>query len=158
MPTELVRGKGVERLIEGARRGEEVVALECDGVSVECPTARLRQDLGTSYADEFRHVSCPALVLHGGADLNVRVDDALVTYAALRRAGNTRVELAVLPGLDHYFNPVSPDPAHRVMERIRLETMPRPMAREALDVIAAWAVRTLAPGGRATVPGASAPR
>ena len=98
-------------------------------------------------------MSCPALVLHGGADLNVRVDDAFVAYRVLRRAGNTNVELAVLPGLDHYFIPVSPDPAHRVMERLRLETMGRPMASEALHVIAAWAVRTLARARPTGVPG-----
>ena len=111
---------------------------------LETRTARLRQDLATNYEDELRHVTCPALVLHGGADLNVRVDDALRSYQALRRFGNDDVQLTVLPGMEHYFVPVDPDPERRVWERITQATMSRPMAPEALDVLGRWAARTLA--------------
>lgn len=143
MPLTLLRSQGMERLLEGARRGDEVVRLEGGGVSLELRTARLRQDLATSYADEMRAVRCPALVLHGGDDLNVPVEDALRSYTVLREAGNDRVTLTVLPGLEHYFNPVSPDPARRVWERVSLTAIRRPMAREALDAIVTWAVATL---------------
>jgi acetyl esterase/lipase len=90
-------------------------------------------------------VRCPALVLHGGDDLNVDVDNALVTYRALRNAGNDRVDLVVLPGVEHYFCPVSADPRRRVWERLSLEALLRPMAGRALGAIAAWAGAVLGP-------------
>lgn len=143
MPRTLLRSEGMERLLVAARRGDEVVRLEGNGVKLEMRTARLRQDLATSYADEMRVVRCPVLVLHGGDDLNVPVEDALRSYTVLRDSGNDRVTLLVLPGLEHYFNPVSPDPGRRVWERVSLTAIRRPMAREALDAITTWAVRTL---------------
>ena len=145
LPAQLVRGEGVERYLEGARRGEPMVILEGHGVTVELRTTRTRQDLATSYEAEFRHVRCPALLLHGGEDRNVPVADALTAYRALREAGNDGVELVVLPGLDHYFNPVPAEPSDRVWERVSLESLRRPMAPDALDAIARWAVRVLRP-------------
>jgi uncharacterized protein len=143
MPALLVRGEGLERYLEAARQGEETVVLEGRGARVEMRTARTRQDLATDYAAEFRHVAVPALVLHGGNDLNVAASDALTAYRALRGAGNDDVQLTVLPGLDHYFNPTSPDRNKRIWERVSLEGLRRPMADEALDTIAGWAVRVL---------------
>ena len=145
LPEHLVRAEGLERYLRAAERGEPFVVLEGHGVTVELRTARTRQDLRTSYEDEFRHVGVPALVLHGGEDLNVPVTDALTAYRALRKAGNDNTQLTVLPGLDHYFNPVPSDPCQRIWERVNLTSLRRPMASEALDVIAAWAVRLLCP-------------
>jgi len=145
VPATLVRGEGVDRYLEAARRGDPTVVLEGHGVTVEMRTARFRQDLATSYESEFRHVRCPTLVLHGGDDLNVPVDDALTAYRVLRGAGNDDVRLAVVPGLDHYFNPTPADPDERVWQRVSLESLRRPMAAEALDEIARWAVRVLRP-------------
>lgn len=147
LPAPLVLADKVERLLDGARAGEDRVRLEGHGVVVVRRTARLRQDLDTDYAAEFGHVSCPALVLHGGDDLNVEVDDTLVAYRALRRAGNADVRLVVIPGLDRYFIPVAADPARRLWERVSLEALRRPMATDALDVLAGWAVRALSPTG-----------
>ncbi|MDQ3898876.1 MAG: prolyl oligopeptidase family serine peptidase, partial [Actinomycetota bacterium] len=144
LPAQLVRGEGVERYLDACRAGEPVVTLAGHGVTVELRTARTRQDLATSYEGEFAPVRAPALVLHGGGDLNVPVADALTAYRALRRAGNDDVQLTVLPGLDHYFNPASSDP---IWDRISLEGLRRPMAPEALDVMRDWAVRVLS-GGR----------
>lgn len=143
VPGDLLRADSVDRLLEAARRGEEVVHLQGHGTTVEVRTSRLRQDLATAYDEEMRHVTCPALVLHGGDDLNVPVEDALTAYRALRRAGSSDVELAVLPGLDHYLIEVAPDPGRRVLERITRQALCRPMSRAALDVVARWAVRTL---------------
>lgn len=143
VPAQLVMAENMDRLLEAARAGERSVRLEGHGVVVERRTARMAQDLATDYAAEFRHVRCPALVLHGGADLNVDVDDALVAFRVLRRAGNDDVRLVVLPGLDHYFIPVAADPAQRLWDRVSLGALRRPMAREALDVLAGWAVRAL---------------
>ena len=149
LPAQLVRGEGVERYIDAATAGQETVHLEGHGVTLDLRTARTRQDLATSYLAEFRHVRCPALVLHGGDDLNVPVQDALASYRALRHAGNDEVELCIVPGLQHYFNPVSPDPARRVWERVSLEALRRPMDRRALEALSTWALRVL---GRALRP------
>lgn len=143
VPAQLVRGEGMERYLDAARAGQETVRLEGHGLSLTMRTARTRQDLDTSYVEELRNVTCPALVLHGGEDLNVPVEDSLVTYRALRKAGNDDVELHVLPGLEHYFNPAAADPAQRVWERVSLEALRRPMAPQALDAISSWAARVL---------------
>ena len=140
LPAHVVRGEGVERYLEAAMRGEPFVTLEGHGVTVQLRTARTRQDLATDYEGEFEAVRCPALVLHGGSDLNVPVADALTAYRALRRAGNDDVQLTVLPGLDHYFNPVGADPT---WDRVSLEGLRRPMARKALDTLSSWAVPVL---------------
>lgn len=145
LPGSLVRAEGVERLLEGAHAGEEVVRLQGHGTTLEVGTTRLRQDLATSYADEFRAVQCPALVLHGGDDLNVPVLDATIAFRVLRDAGNRQVTLIVLPGLDHYFVPVDPDPAGRIWDRLSLKALrERPVAPAALDALAAWAAAVLA--------------
>lgn len=145
MPALLVRAQGVDRYLEAAKRGDATVVLEGRGITIEMRTARTRQDLATDYAAEFRHVHCPALVLHGGADLNVPVADALTAFRVLRGAGNDDVQLTVLPGLDHYFNPAPADLGQRVWSRVSLEGLRRPMAPEALDAIERWAVRVLRP-------------
>jgi alpha-beta hydrolase superfamily lysophospholipase len=145
MPATLVRTEGMDVVHEAARRGDETVVLEGHGQRIEARTKRLRQDLATSYADEMRPVACPVLVLHGGDDLNVPVEDALRSYQVLRDAGNDDVELVILPGLEHYFCPTPRDPAQRIWERISRESVAPRMAEEALDVISRWAVRTLRP-------------
>jgi dipeptidyl aminopeptidase/acylaminoacyl peptidase len=145
MPRTLLRSERIEDVVAAAQRGEDVLTLEGHGVTLEVRTARLRQDLATSYADEMRPVACPTLVLHGGDDLNVPVVDALRSYQTLRDAGNDDVELVVLPGLDHYYCPVAPDRSARVWERITGEGLRRPMSQAALDAIGRWATRVLAP-------------
>lgn len=145
MPATLVRTDGMARVVDAARCGEEAAVLEGRGLRLEANTIRLRQDLATDYAAEMRAVACPALVLHGGDDLNVPVADALRSYAVLRDAGNDGVELVVLPGLEHYFCPTPADPLQRVWERISRGSVLPPMAAEALDAIARWAGRTLGP-------------
>ena len=117
------------------------MTLEGRGLTLEMRIGRARQDLATDYAAEFRHVRCPALVLQGGDDLNVPVADSLTAFRVLRQAGNDDVQLTVLPGLDHYFNPVDRRP---VWNRVSLEGLRRPMAAEALEVMERWAVRVLA--------------
>ena len=144
LPAMLVRAEGVDRYLEAIRAGEPTVTLEGRGVTVTMRTSRGLQDVATDYAAEFRHVHCPALILHGGNDLNVRVADALTAYRALRDAGNDAVQLSVIPGLDHYFNRTADDEVQRVWERVSLESLRRPMAPVALDTIAGWAARALA--------------
>jgi hypothetical protein len=53
------------------------------------------------------------------------------------------VDLVIIPGVDHSFQPVSADPARRVWDRVSLETFGRPVSPLALEAIASWAVRVL---------------
>lgn len=141
---QLLRGERVEETLEAARRGEDRVRLAGPGVELDLPLVRLRQDLATDYEAEMDHVRVPALVLHGGDDLNVGVADAQTTYRRLRRNGNDAVELVILSGLDHYFVPTPADPQERIWERISLEALrTRSMSPKALEAISSWVVRAL---------------
>jgi fermentation-respiration switch protein FrsA (DUF1100 family) len=119
--------------------------LEAEGVSVTLNTVRFRQDMERPMRPEFAHVRCPALVLHGGDDMNVRVEDALETYRALREFGNADVDLVIVPGVDHSFQPVVRDPRQRAWDRFTLAPMARPVSPVALRALGDWAARVLRP-------------
>lgn len=142
---EVVGAFRTEEFIAAALRGDDRVTLAAEGIAMQFDTRRFRQDLARPVAAEFRHVRCPALVLHGGNDMNVQVADCLNTYQALRHAGNEAVDLVIIPGVDHSFQPVSADRARRVWDRVSLETFGRPVSPLALDAISSWAVRVLRP-------------
>jgi pimeloyl-ACP methyl ester carboxylesterase len=142
-PREVVGAFRAQEFIAAARRGDRKVRLEAEGVSVELDLVRFRQDMERPVAAEFRHVRCPALVLHGGDDMNVHVEDALGTYQALRAAGNDDVELVIFPGLDHSFQPVVRDHDARMWDRFTLATMGRPVSPQAIAAVTSWAARVL---------------
>lgn len=142
-PRDVVGAFTAEQFIDAARRGQDVVRLEAEGLRLELNTVRFRQDMERPMRPEFRHVRCPALVLHGGDDMNVRVEDALETYRALREAGNTDVDLVIVPGVDHSFQPVARDPLERAWDRFSLATMARPVSPIALRALGEWAARVL---------------
>jgi pimeloyl-ACP methyl ester carboxylesterase len=144
-PREVVGAFRGEQFIEAARARRNVVTLEAEGVSVTLSTVRFRQDMERPMRPEFRHVRCPALVLHGGDDMNVRVEDALETYRALREFGNDDVELVIVPGVDHSFQPVVRDPRERAWDRFTLAPMSRPVSPVALRALGDWAERALGP-------------
>jgi pimeloyl-ACP methyl ester carboxylesterase len=153
-PRDVVGAFRTKEFIAAARRGDRTVRLEAEGVSVEVDLVRMRQDMERPVAAEFRHVRCPTLVLHGGNDMNVHVEDALGTYQALRQAGNNEVDLVIIPGVDHSFQPVARDNATRMWDRFTLATMSRPVSPLAMRVVARWAARVLV----AEVPPAPGPR
>jgi pimeloyl-ACP methyl ester carboxylesterase len=142
-PREVVGAFRCEEFIAAARAHQDVVTLEAEGVSVTLNTVRFRQDMERPMRPEFRHVRCPALVLHGGEDMNVRVEDALETYRALREYGNADVELVIVPGVDHSFQPVVSDPGQRAWDRFTLAPMSRPVSTVALRALGDWAARVL---------------
>ena len=142
-PRDVVGAFRAKEFIAAARRGDRTVRLDAEGVSVELDLVRMRQDMERPVAAEFRHVRCPALVLHGGDDMNVHVEDALGTYRALRDAGNDQVDLVIIPGLDHSFQPVASDIATRMWDRFTLATMGRPVSPLAIRTVARWAARVL---------------
>ncbi len=145
-PRDVVGAFNTRAFVDAARAGQHTVRLAAHGAAMDFDLVRFRQDMLRPVADEFRHVRCPALVLHGGSDMNVRVEDCLGTYQAVRATGNEDVDLIIIPGLDHSFQPVDRDPARRAWDRMTLATMGRPVSRRALDEIAGWAVRVLQPG------------
>jgi pimeloyl-ACP methyl ester carboxylesterase len=150
-PREVVGAFRIEQYLEAARGTARSVVLEAESVSLEVELVRFRQDMERPVVNEFRHVRCPALVLHGGDDMNVQVEDAFETYKALRAAGNGDVDLVIIPGVDHSFQPVVGDPLTRAWDRISGATMGRPVSPHALRAISSWAARVL----NATVPPAS---
>lgn len=147
-PRDVVGAFRTKEFIAAARRGDTKVRLEAEGASVELDLVRFRQDMERPVANEFRHIRCPALVLHGGDDMNVHVEDAFGTYQALRKAGNDDVELSIIPGVDHSFQPLEGDAAKRMWDRLTLATMGRPVSPLAIGAVTSWAARVL----RAEVP------
>ena len=145
---EVVGAFRTEEFIAAAHAGADRVALSAEGVTVELDLVRFRQGMdghhGNPRVEQYRGVQCPALVLHGGEDLNVRVEDAIESYRALREIGNDRVTLLVLPGLDHNFQPAATDPLERTWERITFASQGHPVSSVALKAMGAWAAEALA--------------
>ena len=145
---EVVGAFRTEEFIAAARAGDDRVSLSAEGVSVDLDLVRFRQGMdrlhGSPRVEQYRGVRCPALVLHGGDDLNVRVEDALESYRALRMLGNDHVTLTVLPGLDHNFQPAAADALQRAWERITFESQGHPVSPVALDAMGSWAAQVLA--------------
>lgn len=143
-----------EEFLAAARAGANRVVLSAEGLSVEFDLVRFRHGMDGSESSprltQYRGVRCPALVLHGGVDMNVRVEDALESYRALREVGNSAVTLLILPGLDHNFQPAPPDPFERAWERVTFASHRHPISSLALDAIASWAGHVLRSGGRAS--------
>lgn len=53
------------------------------------------------------------------------------------------VDLVVIPGVDHSFQPVAGDMATRMWDRFTLATMGRPVSPLAMRAVACWAARVL---------------
>jgi pimeloyl-ACP methyl ester carboxylesterase len=86
----------------------------------------LAYDVEHAPADQFASVTCPALVLHGGDDLNVPVEDAFATTRSLWAAGNRAVDVAILAGADHSMQLTPADPAARTRERLSFASFRNP--------------------------------
>jgi hypothetical protein len=134
--------------IAAAERGDDYVTLEAEGVSHEFELIRIRQGMQRlrqrPRREQLRDVRCPVLLLHGAEDLNVRVEDAIDNFRAFRETGHEDVELQIIPGLDHNYQPVPADPVARAWERVSFESQGHPVSLIALDALASWAARVLA--------------
>ena len=151
-PRDVVAAFRTEEFLGAAEDGQDAIVLEAEGVSHRFELAGFRQAMHR-YRErprlaQLREVRCPTLLLHGAEDLNVRVEDALDSFRTLREAGNDRVELVILPGLDHNYQPVAADLVERVWERVTFASQAHPVSPLALEAIASWAARVL----RAEVP------
>jgi pimeloyl-ACP methyl ester carboxylesterase len=102
------------------------ISAEDERGRFERSLAGLGYDIELPPAEQFAAISCPALVLHGGDDLNVPVEDAFATARSLWSAGNRAVDLVILAGTDHSMQLTPPDEAERVRERISFASFHRP--------------------------------
>lgn len=85
----------------------------------------------------LRRVKCPVLALFGELDLQVLPgQNAPVLEQALREAGNKRVEIHLLEGLNHLLQPAKTGSPQEYA------TIEQTMDPKALDLIASWLRRT----------------
>lgn len=88
--------------IESYRRGQEIPApflAEKDGLMW------LKELLNYDPLGDYARLTCPALILQGGKDLQIREEDARRITGTLKERGNAGVRLRVFPDLDHLFMP-----------------------------------------------------
>ena len=144
---EVVGAFRCEEFIAAARSGHDRIRLEAEGASIELDLVRFRQGMeryrSSSRIEQFRTVRCPVLLLHGGDDMNVNVEDSLESYRALREVGNEEVELVIVPGVDHNYQQVAEDPVERMWQRVTFQSQGNPVSSLALDALSSWAARVL---------------
>lgn len=143
------------REYESAVLGDATVAALAAGqASVRVDDARgtferrlddLAYDIDHPPAEQFRHVTVPALVLHGADDLNVPVEDAWSTVGALWSAGNRDVELTIVAGADHSLQRTPSDADERQRERMSFDSFRRPFHERYPGVITEFLRRQLSP-------------
>lgn len=94
--------------VEAARRGETTYRFtDDDGVEQVRYLQRTIDEITHHYPDQFANVTRPVLVVHGDRDVNVPVQQAHDSAAALRASGNDDVTLAVIRGADHGMHVVA---------------------------------------------------
>ncbi len=96
--------------IEAAVRGDPSVPPERRSAEVEKQlaeplTVRERSFLGIEPLFYARKVHCPALLIHGGADLTVPPRSAELLATAMRAGGNEDVTVRLFPGVSHSLLP-----------------------------------------------------
>src|SRR5262249_23325450 len=131
--------------IEAAVRGDPTVpedkrAAEIDKQLAEPLTPRARPLLDIDPLQVAGKVRCPALILHGGADLHVPPRSAERLAVAMRAAPNPDVTVRLFPGLSHTF---LPDPLGLSSGWLFLPAFLT--APEDLDTLARWVTSPLHP-------------
>ena len=144
---EVVGAFRCEEFIEAARSGQSRIRLEAEGASIELDLVRFREGMeryrATPRVEQYRNVRCPALLLHGGEDMNVNVEDALASYSALREVGNERVDLVIVPRVDHNYQVVATEPVRRLWERVSFLSQGNVVSPIALQALSGWAARVM---------------
>jgi dipeptidyl aminopeptidase/acylaminoacyl peptidase len=85
-----------------------------------------------------RRLRMPVLILHGLTDRAVAPEDARLLERTIREAGNPKVELHLLPGVNHHFQH---DPVGARESYDKLPT--QDLAPEVLDTLCSWLRTTL---------------
>ncbi|WP_108664124.1 alpha/beta hydrolase family protein [Euzebya rosea] len=97
-------------MLEAARRGETTFEwTDEDGEPHIRYLTRTIQELEHAYPEQFANVTQPVMVIHGDRDINVPVQQAHDSAAALRAAGNDDVTLVIVRGADHGMHAVAVD-------------------------------------------------
>jgi hypothetical protein len=142
-PHEVIGAFCAEDFIEAARYGVDRVHLKAHGLAAEFCPARLQPFIDEPAALALSYVRCPALLMQGGHDARVDVEDCWDIYRLLSLSGNEQVEVLIVPQIDHHFQAVSSDRLQRVWDCVSHESMDRPLSPVALDGLTAWAKRAL---------------
>jgi fermentation-respiration switch protein FrsA (DUF1100 family) len=109
-------------------------AMQQQAINVAASTEEWRrsvQDLDPLVA--ARQVRMPVLILHGLTDRAVDPEDARLLERAIRESGNTRVELHLLPGINHHFQ-IDPIGATDAYDQLPSQAL----APVVLDTMCAW--------------------
>jgi pimeloyl-ACP methyl ester carboxylesterase len=142
-PAEFANAMLIDAMLTAIAEGQSVARVERDGRKFERSLDGLAYDLEYVPADQFQHIRCPTLVVHGGEDLNVPVQDAFATIQSLWQSGNRSVDLTILAGADHSFQLVPEDPEERLRDRLTLRCFLRPYHMAYPGVIVDFLVRQL---------------
>ena len=116
----------LEETLAIMEQGTAIARVEVDGSLIERDISGFLYDLEYPPEDQFRHLTAPTLILHGGDDQNVPVEDAFETFKTLRAAGNHEVELRIIAGCNHSFQIDSSDPEQRIREKMTAQNFGRP--------------------------------
>ena len=113
-------------LVAALREGRRSIRVEDGRATFERSVDGLDYDVAFPPAEQFSVLESPTLVLHGADDLNVPVEDAFDTVAALWSAGNRDVELTVVARADHSMQSTPADEETRIQERMTFASFRRP--------------------------------
>lgn len=139
----LAIGHNIKKMAERAKRGEDEQEISYKGLKW-----RLHHD-PTCYQEDyapsrqFRYIRKPALVIHGGCDMNVPVGDAISIQGELIKNGIKNVELAIIPSADHSFQEVPEDIDLRYKERMSLESFKRPYIHSYFQLLEGFLKRAI---------------
>lgn len=128
-------------LVAALRDGRRSIRIEDSRGTFERSVDELGYDVEFPPAEQFSVLECPALVLHGADDLNVPVEDAFDTVAALWAAGNRDVELTVVARADHSMQSTPADEETRARERMTFASFRRPFHHRYPGVIVDFLIR-----------------
>ncbi|MCY3579457.1 MAG: alpha/beta fold hydrolase [bacterium] len=116
----------LEETLAIMENGTTVARVDVEESIIERDISGFLYDLEYPPEGQFRHLTAPTLILHGGDDQNVPVVDAFETFKTLRAAGNHDVELRIIAGCNHSFQIDSSDPEQRIREKMTAQNFGRP--------------------------------
>ncbi|AAM07271.1 TPA: prolyl oligopeptidase family serine peptidase [Methanosarcina acetivorans] len=125
----LVLGLNLSLRKEAMKAGKKEYTVAYKGKKWIIPLDTLFLNPDFAPRKQFRHISRPALVIHGEHDLNVPLEDAYMIESELR-GRCFPIELVIIPGADHSFQKVPEDKEERLKERMSLDCFKRPYNEE----------------------------
>ena len=125
----LALGVNMDRMFQAIEDGQDTFTISYKDHSWTQPIDRevYREDLAPSRL--FCHINRPSLVIHGGDDMNVPLQDAHDIVKVLK-ANGIDATLKIIPEADHSFQQIAPDLDTRLRERMSLACFARPYQEE----------------------------